>query len=131
MVKSTYITLYIYMYKNVHIYVLFNLAFSREFYGGIIILNILRNFILHMVFSSRKLKHATTHAARAPPRPPRWQRQLPNPPHQTKSAALQSILARLGRVKWQNLSTAINERVDHLINAVVVPARPQNRPYND
>ncbi len=67
MVKSTYITLYIYMYKNVHIYVLFNLAFSREFYGGVIILNILRNFILHMVFSSRKLKHATTCCSHSPP----------------------------------------------------------------
>ena len=50
-----------------YIYVLFNLAFSREFYGGIIILNILRNFILHMVFSSRKLKHATTCRSHSPP----------------------------------------------------------------
>jgi hypothetical protein len=50
---------------------------------------------------------------------------LTTPP--TKSAPPQSVLARLGRVKWQNLSTALNERVDHLINAVVVPARHRNR----
>ncbi len=47
---------------------------------------------------------------------------------QTKSPPPKSILAQFGPVKWQNLSTAPDERVDHLRSAAVESDLLQNRP---
>jgi hypothetical protein len=48
--------------------------------------------------------------------------------HEIKSPPPKSILAQFGPVKWQNLSTAPDKRVDHLRYAVVASAPLQNRP---
>ena len=126
-----HVGLCMYMHKFVHVHALFNFALLREFYGVSIIFYIRRNVVLLIIFSQVRKEFWNFPPCRwlpPPPPPPRWwQGQLPDPPSPTKSAPSQSILARFWRVKWQNLSTAPGERVDHLINVVVVPARPRNR----
>ncbi len=51
-------------------------------------------------------------------------------PH-TKSPPPKSILVRFGPVKWQNLSTAPDERVCHLQIAVIASPPPRNQPQNE
>ena len=63
------------------------------------------------------------------PIPHHGHNSLINPQYQIASPKVNSV--RFGPVKWQNLSTAPDERVYHLRIAVVAWPPPRNRPQNE